>query len=42
MHGITDMGENKPQELARKYEIIGDKVKMSFNWKPYKPIKLST
>lgn len=26
--GITDVGENKPQELARKYEIIGDKV----NW----------
>ena len=26
--GVTDVGENKPQELARKYEIIGDKV----NW----------
>ena len=26
--GITDVGENKPQELARKYEVIGDKV----NW----------
>lgn len=26
--GITDIGENKPQELARKYEIIGNKV----NW----------
>lgn len=25
--GITDIGENKPQELARKYEIIGDKVR---------------
>ena len=25
--GITDIGENKPQELARKYEAIGDKVK---------------
>lgn len=25
--GITDVGENKPQELARKYEVIGDKVK---------------
>ncbi|MEG1311297.1 MAG: YggS family pyridoxal phosphate-dependent enzyme [Romboutsia sp.] len=25
--GITDVGENKPQELARKYELIGDKVK---------------
>ena len=21
--GITDVGENKPQELARKYEVIG-------------------
>ncbi|MGL6106486.1 YggS family pyridoxal phosphate-dependent enzyme [Romboutsia sp.] len=27
-NGITDVGENKPQELARKYEIIGDRV----NW----------
>lgn len=27
-NGITDVGENKPQELARKYEIIGDKI----NW----------
>lgn len=26
-YGITDVGENKPQELARKYEIIGDRVK---------------
>ena len=26
--GITDVGENKPQELARKYEVIGDKI----NW----------
>lgn len=26
--GITDVGENKPQELARKYEVIGDRV----NW----------
>lgn len=26
--GIADVGENKPQELARKYEVIGDKV----NW----------
>ncbi len=25
--GITDAGENKPQELVRKYEIIGDKVR---------------
>lgn len=25
--GITDVGENKPQELTRKYEAIGDKVK---------------
>lgn len=25
--GITDIGENKPQELARKYEVIGNKVK---------------
>ena len=25
--GIKDVGENKPQELARKYDIIGDKVK---------------
>lgn len=25
--GITDIGENKPQELARKYDIIGDKVR---------------
>ncbi|MCI5628375.1 MAG: YggS family pyridoxal phosphate-dependent enzyme [Clostridiales bacterium] len=25
--GITDIGENKPQELSRKYEIIGDKVR---------------
>ncbi len=26
--GITDVGENKPQELARKFEVIGHKV----NW----------
>lgn len=26
--GITDVAENKPQELKRKYELIGDKV----NW----------
>jgi len=25
--GITHAGENKPQELVRKYEAIGDKVK---------------
>lgn len=25
--GITDIGENKPQELARKYEVIGNKVR---------------
>ncbi|MEF9990939.1 MAG: YggS family pyridoxal phosphate-dependent enzyme [Romboutsia sp.] len=25
--GITDIGENKPQELARKYEVIGDVVR---------------
>ena len=25
--GVTNVGENKPQELARKYEVIGDKVK---------------
>lgn len=25
--GITDVGENKPQELTRKYEAIGDRVK---------------
>lgn len=25
--GITDVGENKPQELARKYNVIGDKVR---------------
>ena len=25
--GITDVGENKPQELARKHEVIGDRVK---------------
>ncbi|MGL5330793.1 MAG: YggS family pyridoxal phosphate-dependent enzyme [Peptostreptococcaceae bacterium] len=25
--GVTDVGENKPQELARKYDIIGDKVR---------------
>lgn len=25
--GITDIGENKPQELARKYEAIGDRVR---------------
>ena len=25
--GITDIGENKPQELSRKYDIIGDKVR---------------
>ncbi|RDY24916.1 YggS family pyridoxal phosphate-dependent enzyme [Romboutsia maritimum] len=27
-NGVTDVGENKPQELDRKYKIIGDKV----NW----------
>lgn len=26
-YGITDVGENKPQELRRKYELIGDRVK---------------
>lgn len=26
-YGITDVGENKPQELARKYEVIGNKVR---------------
>lgn len=26
--GITDVGENKPQELSRKYEAIGNRV----NW----------
>ena len=26
-NGVTDVGENKPQELARKYEVIGNKVK---------------
>ncbi|MGL5692743.1 MAG: YggS family pyridoxal phosphate-dependent enzyme [Peptostreptococcaceae bacterium] len=26
-YGITDIGENKPQELARKYDIIGGKVR---------------
>lgn len=26
-YGITQVGENKPQELKRKYEILGDKVK---------------
>lgn len=25
--GVTDVGENKVQELVRKYEIIGEKVK---------------
>ncbi len=25
--GVTDIGENKPQELKRKYDIIGDKVR---------------
>lgn len=25
--GITDVGENKPQELSRKYNVIGDKVR---------------
>ena len=25
--GVTDVGENKPQELARKYEVIGDKAR---------------
>ena len=25
--GITDVGENKPQELARKHDVIGDKVR---------------
>lgn len=27
-NGVTDVGENKPQELARKYDVIGNKV----NW----------
>jgi pyridoxal phosphate enzyme (YggS family) len=26
-NGVTEVGENKPQELVRKYDIIGDKVK---------------
>lgn len=26
-YGIEDVGENKPQELARKYQAIGDKVR---------------
>ncbi len=26
-HGITSIGENRVQELVKKYEIIGDKVK---------------
>lgn len=26
-NGVTDVGENKPQELKRKYEVIGDKVR---------------
>lgn len=26
-NGVTEVGENKPQELARKYEVIGNKVK---------------
>ncbi|MFI3211056.1 MAG: YggS family pyridoxal phosphate-dependent enzyme [Peptostreptococcaceae bacterium] len=26
-YGVTDVGENKPQELKRKYDIIGDKVR---------------
>ncbi|WP_304340719.1 YggS family pyridoxal phosphate-dependent enzyme [Metaclostridioides mangenotii] len=25
-NGVTEVGENKPQELVRKYDIIGDKV----------------
>lgn len=25
--GVTHVGENKPQELSRKYDILGDKVK---------------
>lgn len=25
--GATDVGENKPQELSRKFEVIGDKVR---------------
>ncbi|WP_199534057.1 YggS family pyridoxal phosphate-dependent enzyme [Romboutsia weinsteinii] len=25
--GITDVGENKPQELSRKYQVIGDAVR---------------
>ena len=25
--GVTDIGENKPQELTRKYDAIGDKVR---------------
>lgn len=24
---VTDVGENKPQELARKYDVIGDRVR---------------
>ena len=26
-YGITDVGENKPQELVKKYDVIGDKVR---------------
>lgn len=26
-NGVTAVGENKPQELARKYEVIGDELK---------------
>lgn len=26
-YGVTDVGENKPQELARKFNEIGDKVR---------------
>ncbi|MFR9068898.1 MAG: YggS family pyridoxal phosphate-dependent enzyme, partial [Paraclostridium sp.] len=25
--GATDVGENKPQELSRKFEVIGNKVR---------------
>ncbi|OPJ56880.1 YggS family pyridoxal phosphate-dependent enzyme [Alkalithermobacter paradoxus] len=28
--GVTHVGENKPQEMVRKYEIIGKKVKWHF------------
>lgn len=26
-NSVTDVGENKPQELARKYDVIGDRVR---------------